>query len=80
MLAEIVNTTDLWKTVVAAIIAGVGVTLLFSLTVLFAARAFESSHEQRAIGAVGWGVLAAAGAIAALGAVVLGVIVMTHKS
>ena len=47
MIATIVDTTALWQTVVAAFVAGVGTTFVFSLAILGAARFAEASREGR---------------------------------
>jgi hypothetical protein len=78
--AEIVNTADLWKTVVAALIAGVGITSLFSVTVLSVGRAIDASRSDRDLPSGFWAPLAVLGLAAALATIVLGVVVMTHKS
>jgi hypothetical protein len=79
-LGEVVNVGDLWKTVVAALIARVGVVFLFSVTVIAVGHVIESSREERHVVAGAWATLPLLGLFAALGAIVLGVIVMTHKS
>ena len=45
MLATIVDTEALLKTVVAAFVAGVGMTLIFSLAILGVARFAELSRD-----------------------------------
>ena len=47
MLATLVDTGALLKTVAAAFVAGVGVTLIFSLAILGAARFAELSRDER---------------------------------
>ena len=79
LTAEIVNVRSLWETIVAAIIAGIGITVVFSLAVYGFSRAEEMRHADRpstaaAITAVG--ILGLAGALAG---VALGLIVMTNK-
>jgi len=79
MIATIVQGKDLWQTVVASVVAGVGVTFAFSLAIWGFGQFIELSRNERpaaAAVAAGAGILAIA-AVAA--AVVIGIIVMTHK-
>jgi hypothetical protein len=79
MIATIVDTTALWETVVAAFVAGVGTTLVFSLAILGVVRFSEASRDGRGLESVLFGALAAFGLAATVAAVVFGVIVMTSK-
>jgi hypothetical protein len=79
MLATIVDTQALLQTVVASAIAGVGVTLIFSLAILGASRFAESSRDGRPVAAVAFGALAVLALAAAAAAVTVGLIVMTQK-
>jgi hypothetical protein len=79
MLATIVDTGALLKTVVAAFIAGVGVTLIFSLAILGASRFVDRSRDGRPVAAVAFGTLGLVALVAAVAAVTLGIIVMTRK-
>ncbi len=78
-LAEIVDTTALWQTIVAALVTGIGVTLAFSIAVFGIARFVELGRDGRSVAAAGFGAVAAVALIACAGAVVVGVIVMTQK-
>jgi hypothetical protein len=78
-IAEIVETKELVQTVVFALVAGIGVTLIFSVAIWGAARFVDLSQEDRPLAA---GAAAATGALAllaVLAAIVIGVIVMTSK-
>ncbi|HKH14755.1 MAG TPA: hypothetical protein VKA47_08885 [Solirubrobacterales bacterium] len=79
MLATIVDTEALLKTIVASAVAGVGVTLIFSLAILGAARFADLSRDGRPAAAVAFGVLAVVALAAAAAAVTIGIIVMTRK-
>jgi hypothetical protein len=79
MLATIVDTGALLKTIVAAFIAGVGVTLIFSLAILGASRFVDLTRDGRSAGAIAFGALAVVALLAALVAVAVGLIVMTRK-
>jgi hypothetical protein len=79
LVATVVDTGELLQTVTAAFVAGVGVTVLFSLAVLGAARFTDLSRDGRAVAASLFGVLAILGLLAVAVAIVVGVIVMTQK-
>jgi hypothetical protein len=77
--ATIVETKDLVETVVFALVAGIGVTGIFSVAIWGAARFVDLSQEERRLAAFA---AAAAGGVALLAvatAIVIGVIVMTSK-
>jgi uncharacterized membrane protein YcjF (UPF0283 family) len=79
MLAEIVETRELVETIVYAFVAGVGVTVIFSVAIWGVARFVDLSQEERPLAAgaaVGVTVLAL---LVVVAAVVIGVIVMTSK-
>jgi hypothetical protein len=79
MLATIVETEELLKTVAASVIAGVGITCIFSIAIWGATRYAELSHDERPFAAGAAGTLAVLGFLATLAAVVFGIIVMTSK-
>lgn len=78
-IATVVDTKALWETVVAAFVAGVGTTLVFSLAILGVARFADLSREGRTLEAALFAALAVLGLLATAGAAVVGVIVMTTK-
>jgi hypothetical protein len=78
-LATIVETKDLVSTVIASVIAGVGITTVFSVAIWGGTRFVDLSRDGRPLAA---GAAAALGALALLltvGAVVVGIVVMTSK-
>ena len=79
MLATVVDTGALLKTVAVAFIAGVGVTLIFSLAILGATRFAELNRDDRPVAAASFGALAVIALAAAAAAVTIGIIVMTTK-
>jgi len=79
VLATIVDTEALLKTIVASAVAGVGVTLIFSLAILGASRFADLNRDGRPVAAVAFGVLAVVALAAAAAAVTIGIIVMTRK-
>jgi hypothetical protein len=79
VLATIVDTGALLKAVVAAFIAGVGVTFIFSLAILGASRFVDRTRDGRPAAAIAFGTLGVVALVAALAVVTLGIIVMTRK-
>ena len=78
-MATIVQGRDLLQTVIASVIAGVGVTFVFSTAIWAAGRFGELSRSERPLAA---GAVAAVGGLALAGtalAVVVGIIAMTKK-
>jgi hypothetical protein len=78
-IAEIVDGGALLNMLWASLVAGIGVTLAFSLAIHGTARAVDAGREGRAVEAVLFGVVGALALGAVLAGVVLGVIVMTQK-
>lgn len=79
MTATILQTTDLVETVIASVVAGVGVTITFSVAIWGGARFVDLSRGGRPLAA---GAAAAVGGLAlalTLAAVIFGIIVMTSK-
>jgi hypothetical protein len=79
MPATIVDTAALWQTIVAAFVAGVGTTLIFSLTLLGAVRFADASREGRRVEAAIFATVGVLGVLATIAAIVIGVIVMSTK-
>jgi hypothetical protein len=79
MLATVVDTTALLKTVAASFAAGLGVTIAFSLTVYGVTRFADLRRDERPAAALAAGALAALTFLACAAAVVLGIVVMTSK-
>jgi hypothetical protein len=75
-IATVVDTEALWQTIVAAFVAGITVTVAFSLAILGIARFVEASRDGRSAAAIGFGVLTAAGLLVTAGAIVAGLVVM----
>jgi hypothetical protein len=78
-MGAIVETKDLIETVVYSVVAGIGVTGIFSVAIWGAARFTDLSQEDRrgeAAAAATVGALALLGVVAAI---VIGVVVMTSK-
>lgn len=79
VLATIVDTKALWETVVASVIAGIGVTFAFTVSILGAARFIDLRTEERPLLAAVWAAVAALAFALVVGAIVFGLIVMTSK-
>jgi hypothetical protein len=77
--ATVVEWGALWKTVVAAFVAGVGVTLVFSVAILGAARFADLSRDGRRVAAAAFVALSVLALAAVAAAVAIGIIVMTTK-
>jgi hypothetical protein len=79
MTATIVHTGDLVKTVVASLVAGVGITFVFSAAIWGGARFVDLNRSGRSIAA---GATAALGGLAlasTVATVVIGIVVMMSK-
>jgi hypothetical protein len=77
--AEIVETKELVQTVVFAFVAGVGVTVIFSVAIWGVARFVDLSQEDRPLAAGAAALTACVALSVVLAAIVIGVIVMTGK-
>jgi hypothetical protein len=78
-MATIVETGDLVKTVVASLVAGVGVTAIFSIAIWGAARFADLNREGRSLAAGAAAALGALALLATLLVVAIGIVVMTKK-
>jgi hypothetical protein len=79
VLATIVETKDLLETVAASLIAGVGLTIVFSIAVYGATRFADLSRDERPLAAAAAGLTTAAALAVSVAAVVVGIVVMTQK-
>jgi hypothetical protein len=78
-LAEIVETKELVQTVVYALVAGIGVTAIFSVAIWGVARFADLSQEDRRLAAGAAALTAGLALLAVAAAIVVGIIVMTSK-
>jgi hypothetical protein len=78
-MAVVVETKELLQTVVVSLIAGVGISLVFSIAIWGAARFVDLSRGERPVAAFGAAAVAVAGLVATMAAVVLGIVVMSSK-
>lgn len=79
ILTAALGTKELGETVIAAMVAGLLVTLMFSLGLLGAIRAAEAAREARRVEAGLFAALAIIGGVITAAAIVFGIIVMSSK-
>jgi hypothetical protein len=79
MTATIVETKELLETVVASVLAGVGVTFVFSIAIWGVARFADLSRGERPLAAGAAALAAALALVCTAAAVVVGIIAMTKK-
>jgi len=79
VIATIVHTDELLQTVAASIIAGIGVTFLFSLGIWGAGQFVELSRGERPVAAMAALVVGGVSLVGVAAAIVIGIIVMTSK-
>jgi len=78
-VAVIVQTKELLQTIVASLVAGVGVTVIFSVAIWGSARFADLSRNERPVAAAAAATLAALAALATLVGVAFGIVVMANK-
>ncbi|MCW2997808.1 MAG: hypothetical protein JWN65_1357 [Solirubrobacterales bacterium] len=79
VLWTIVDVDALWRTAWTAAVAGVGISVVFGLTVLGATRYLDMRREDRPGLAAVYVLLAALGTAGTLASVVYGVVLITTK-
>jgi len=79
LTATIVEGKELLETVVASVIAGVGVTVVFSFAIWGVARFVEHGRSERRVAAAASATVAALALVFTAAAVVFGIIAMTSK-
>jgi hypothetical protein len=75
-VAVVVETSDLLQTVAASVIAGIGVTVIFSVAIWGAARFIDLSRSERPAAAAAAAVVGIVALAATLGGVAVGLVVM----
>jgi hypothetical protein len=78
-MAVVVETKELFETVVASVVAGVGITVIFSVAIWGVARFADLSRNERPLAAGAAAALAALAGLATLAAVALGIVIMSSK-
>ena len=79
MIASLVEGKELWQTVVASTVAGVGVTVVFSIAIWGVVRFADLSRSERPLAAGAAALAAVLALLFTAAAVVFGIIVMTSK-
>ena len=79
MIASIVDTKELLETVIYAAVAGIGITLVFSLGIYGSTRFADFSRDGRRLEASLSGILAVVALVATIATMVIGIVVMTQK-
>jgi len=79
MLAVVVETKELLQTVAASVVAGVGITVVFSIAIWGAARFVDLSRSERPVAAAAAAAVGGLALTATLGVVVVGMLVMTSN-
>jgi hypothetical protein len=78
-LATLVEGRELLETVAASVVAGLGVTFVFSVAIWGVARFADLSRNERPLAAAGAALAACLALASTAGIVVVGIIVMTSK-
>lgn len=78
-MAVIVQGKELLQSVIASVVAGVGVTLAFSMAIWGAVRFVDLSRGDRPLAAAGAVLVAVVALAVTVGAIVVGIVVMTSK-
>jgi cation transporter-like permease len=78
-MAVVVETKELLETVVASLVAGVGVTFVFSVAIWGVGRFADLSRNERPLAAAAAATLAGFAVLVTLAAVAFGIVVMSSK-
>jgi hypothetical protein len=79
IVATLVAWKELWQTVVASLVAGIGITFAFSLGIWGSGQFVELSRNDRPAAAAVAGVVGALAFLSVAAAVIVGILVMTQK-
>ncbi len=78
-MAVVVETKELLETVVASVLAGVGITVVFSVAIWGVARFADLNRAERPLAAGAAAALAGLALTVTLAAVVFGIVIMSSK-
>jgi hypothetical protein len=78
-MAVVVETKELIETVIASVVAGVGITVVFSVGIWGAARFADLSRAERPLAAAAAATTAALAGLLTAAAVVFGVVIMSSN-
>ena len=79
MIATIVQTDELLQTIAASVIAGIGVTFLFSVGIWGAGQFTELSRSERPAAAATAAIVGVLALLGVAASIIIGIVVMTHK-
>ena len=79
MPATVIETKELLDTVLASLVAGIGVTTVFAILIFGVARSADMVRDERPLAATAAGGLAFLAFAVVTAAIVLGIVVMTQK-
>lgn len=79
IVATLVAWRELWQTVVASVVAGVGITFAFSVGIWGSGQFLELSRNERPVAATAAGVVSVLAFLCVVAAVAVGIVVMTQK-
>jgi hypothetical protein len=77
-IATLIEGKELLETVVASAVAGIGVTVTFSVSIWGVARFVDLSRDERPLAAGAAATVAGLALVVTLAAVAVGIVVMTH--
>jgi cation transporter-like permease len=78
-MAVLVETKQLLETVIVSLVAGVGITVVFSVAIWGVARFADLNRNERPLAAGAAATMAGLAVLVTLTAVVLGIVVMSSK-
>jgi hypothetical protein len=78
-VAVAIEAKEMLQTVAASVIAGVGMTVVFSVAIWGAARFADLSRNERPLAAAAAAAVGALALLATFAGIVLGIVVMTSK-
>jgi len=79
MIATLVEGKELLEAVIASVVAGVGVTFIFSIAIWGVARFADLSRGERPMAAAAAAAIAALALVLTAASVVIGILAMTSK-
>jgi predicted permease len=79
VIATIVHTSELLQTIAASLIAGIGVTFLFSVGIWGAGQFTELSRNERPVAATAVAIVGTVALLGVAASVITGIVVMTDK-
>jgi len=78
-MAVVIETKELLETIAASLVAGIGITVVFSIAIWGAARFVDLSVSERRLAAIGAAIVGITGLLATLAAAGFGLAVMMSE-